>query len=309
MVKVLTIPDNWGAKDMPDLTGKRFLITGATSGIGLAAATELVRRNGQVVITARTVEKARAAIKKIGPGLVDYLLMDLTDLESVRKAAARVDKSFDVVVLNAGVMATPFTKTKDNFELQMGTNHLGHFAFAGLIKNQIKDRLVVVSSFAHKMGNFGDNNIETIRNICLGIGKYQKWQVYGASKLANLLFVAEVERLRIQNNWSFIPIAVHPGYSDTNLQAVASQMRGAAMEEKITMAINKVLAQPASQGALPTLAACVFPDLIGASFIGPNGLMEMRGTPKLTRAKALAYDKSLAKNLWQVSEELTKVSW
>ena len=177
------------------------------------------------------------------------------------------------------------------------------------IKNQIKDRVVVVSSFAHKMGNFGDNSIDSIKNMCLGIGKYQKWPVYGSTKLANLLFVAELERLRITNKWSFIPIAVHPGYSDTNLQAVASQMRGAAMEEKITMAINKVLAQPASQGALPTLAACVFPDLIGASFIGPNGLMEMRGTPKLTRARALAYDQSLAKNLWQVSEELTKVSW
>jgi NAD(P)-dependent dehydrogenase (short-subunit alcohol dehydrogenase family) len=262
-----------------------------------------------VVITARSEVKAKAAIKKIGPGLVSSLIMDLTDLSTVRKTAASIDKPFDVVVLNAGVMATPFTKTVDGFELQMGTNHLGHFAFAGLIKNQIKDRLVVVSSFAHRMGNFGDNNIETIRNMCLGIGKYQKWPVYGASKLANLLFVAEVERLRIENKWSFIPIAVHPGYADTNLQAVASQMRGAAMEEKITMAINKVLAQPASQGALPTLAACVFPDLIGASFIGPNGLMEMRGTPKLTRAKALAYDKSLAKNLWQVSEELTKVSW
>jgi len=307
--KTLTIPDNWTATDIPDLTGKRFLITGATSGIGLAAASELARRNAQVVITARSVEKARDAIKKIGPGLVDYLLMDLTDLDSVRKAAARVDKAFDVVVLNAGVMATPFTKTVDGFELQMGTNHLGHFAFAGLIKNQIKDRLVVVSSFAHKMGNFGDNSIESIRNLCLGIGKYQKWPVYGATKLANLLFVAEVERLRIANNWSFIPIAVHPGYSDTNLQAVASQMRGAAMEEKVTMAINKVLAQPAKQGALPTLAACVFPGLIGASFIGPNGFLEMRGTPKLTRARALAYDQVLAKNLWKVSEELTKVSW
>ena len=309
MAKVLTIPDNWNASQMPDLTGKRFLITGANSGIGLAAATELARRNANVVITARSVEKARDAIKKIGPGLVDYILMDLTDLESVKRAAARVDRAFDVVVLNAGVMATPFTKTVDNFELQMGTNHLGHFAFAGLIKNQIKDRLVVVSSFAHKMGSFGDNSQETIRNLCLGIGKYQKWQVYGASKLANLLFVSEIERLRIEKNWSFIPLAVHPGYSDTNLQAVASQMRGAAAEEKITMMINKILAQPASQGALPTLAACVYPDLIGASFIGPNGFMQMRGTPKLTRAKALAYDQLLAKNLWQVSEELTKVSW
>lgn len=309
MAKVLTIPDNWNASQMPDLTGKRFLITGATSGIGLAAATELTRRNANVVITARSVEKARDAIKKIGPGLVDYILMDLTDLESVKRAAARVDRAFDVVVLNAGVMATPFTKTVDNFELQMGTNHLGHFAFAGLIKNQIKDRLVVVSSFAHKMGNFGDNSQEAIRNLCLGIGKYQKWQVYGASKLANLLFVSEIERLRIEKNWSFIPLAVHPGYSDTNLQAVASQMRGAAAEEKITMMMNKILAQPASQGALPTLAACVYPDLIGASFIGPNGFLQMRGTPKLTRAKALAYDQLLAKNLWQVSEELTKVSW
>ena len=309
MPKVLTFPDNWSASDIPDLTGKRFLITGATSGIGLAAATELARRNAHVVITARSVEKAREALKKIGPGLVDYILLDLTDLESVKRAAARVDRPFDVVVLNAGVMATPFTKTVDGFELQMGTNHLGHFAFAGLIKNQIKDRLVVVSSFAHKMGNFGDNTLDSIRNICLGVGKYQKWQVYGASKLANLLFVSELERLRIQNNWSFIPLAVHPGYSDTNLQAVASQMRGAAAEEKITMMINKVLAQPAAQGALPTLAACVYPDLIGASFIGPNGFLEMRGTPKLTRAKALAYDQVLAKNLWQVSEELTKVSW
>ena len=309
MAKVLTIPDNWNASQMPDLTGKRFLITGATSGIGLAAATELARRNANVVITARSVEKARDAIKKIGPGLVDYILMDLADLESVKRAAARVDRAFDVVVLNAGVMATPFTKTVDNFELQMGTNHLGHFAFAGLIKNQIKDRLVVVSSFAHKMGSFGDNSQEAIRNLCLGIGKYQKWQVYGASKLANLLFVSEIERLRIEKNWSFIPLAVHPGYSDTNLQAVASQMRGAAAEEKITMMMNKILAQPASQGALPTLAACVYPDLIGASFIGPNGFLQMRGTPKLTRAKALAYDQLLAKNLWQVSEELTKVSW
>ncbi len=309
MAKSLTIPKKWSATNIPDLTGKRFLITGATSGIGLAAATELARRNGQVVFTARSVDKARSALKKIGLGLVDYLLLDLTDLESVKRAARRVDKPFDVVILNAGVMATPYTKTVDGFELQMGTNHLGHFAFAGLIKNQIRHRLVVVSSFAHRMGNFGDSTMGAIRDLCLGVGKYQKWGAYGASKLANLLFVSEIERLRITNNWSFIPIAVHPGYSDTNLQAVASQMRGAATEEKVTMFINKVMAQPASQGALPTLAASVYPNLNGASFIGPDGLLEMRGYPKLTRAKSLAYDQTLAKNLWTVSEELTKVSW
>jgi len=240
--KALVIPKNWSAADIPDLTGKKFLITGATSGIGLAAATQLARRNAHVYITARSVEKARVAIKQIG-------------------------------------------------------------------KDQIKDRLVVVSSFAHRMGNFGDNSIPTIKNMMLGIGKYQKWQVYGASKLANLLFVSELERLRIQNNWSFIPIAVHPGYSDTNLQTVASQMRGAAAEEKITKLINKLLAQPAAAGALPTLAAAVYPGLYGASFIGPDGFLEIKGAPKVTRARALAYDQVLAKNLWQVSEELTKVSW
>ena len=163
MPKALVIPKNWSAADIPDLTGKKFLITGATSGIGLAAATQLARRNAHVYITARSVEKARIAIKQIGPGLVDYLLMDLTDLESVKKAATRVDREFDVVILNAGVMATPFRKTVDGFELQLGTNHLGHFAFAGLIKDQIKDRLVVVSSFAHRMGNFGDNSIPAIK--------------------------------------------------------------------------------------------------------------------------------------------------
>ena len=308
-MNTVTIPDRWSAANLPDLSGKKFVITGGTSGLGLATATEIARRNAHVVITARTAAKGAAAVKQIGPGKVDVLEMDLTDLSTVHSAAKQLTGQIDVLILNAGVMATPFTKTKDGFELQLGTNHLGHFAFAGLIKNQIKDRLVVVSSFAHKMGTFGDNTQTTIKNMMLGIGKYQKWQVYGASKLANLLFVSELERLRIKNNWSFIPIAVHPGYADTNLQAVASQMRGAKAEEKITMLINKLLAQPASAGALPTLAACVYPNLLGASFIGPDGFMQMRGHPKLTRAKALAYDQVLAKNLWQVSEELTKVSW
>ena len=308
-MNTVTIPDRWSAANLPDLSGKKFLITGATSGIGLAAATELARRNAKVIITARSTAKGEAALKQIGPGKVEVLQLDLTDLSSVKGAAKSVTEDIDVLILNAGVMATPFTKTKDGFELQMGTNHLGHFAFAGLLHKQVRERIVSVSSFAHRMGNFGDNSQTAIKDICLGIGKYQPWGVYGASKLANLLFVAELERLRIKNKWSFMPMAAHPGYSNTNLQSVSPQMRGNKLEEQIINGMNNILAQSAERGALPTLCAAVFPELLGGSFIGPNGLMEMRGFPKLTRARALAYDQTLARNLWEVSEELTGVKW
>jgi NAD(P)-dependent dehydrogenase (short-subunit alcohol dehydrogenase family) len=308
-LNTVTIPDRWSAANLPDLSGKKFLITGATSGIGLAAAAELARRNAKVIITARSTAKGEAALKQIGPGKVEVLQLDLTDLSSVKGAAKSVTEDIDVLILNAGVMATPFTKTKDGFELQMGTNHLGHFAFAGLLHKQVRERIVSVSSFAHRMGNFGDNSQTAIKDICLGIGKYQPWGVYGASKLANLLFVAELERLRIKNKWTFMPMAAHPGYSNTNLQSVSPHMRGNKLEEQFINGMNNILAQSAERGALPTLCAAVFPELLGGSFIGPNGLMEMRGFPKLTRARALAYDQTLARNLWEVSEELTGVKW
>jgi len=160
------IPSGWSARDLPDLSGQRFLITGATSGIGKEAARELVRAGAQVTITARSEEKAERTRKELASERVSTLLLDLADLTSVRKAAREVTDDVDVLILNAGVMAVPFTKTADDFELQVGTNHLGHFAFAGLIADRVKSRIVTVSSQAHRMGSFGNGSSDDIRDIC-----------------------------------------------------------------------------------------------------------------------------------------------
>ena len=306
----LAIPQGWNENNIPDQSGKRFLITGGTSGLGLQSAKVLVSKGADVTITARDSKKADRALEMIGGAKV--IEMDLTDLASVRAAAKVVlgqKKKFDVVILNAGVMATPYTSTKDGFELQMGTNHLGHFAFAGLIHDRIASRLVTIASQAHRMGSFGSGGLDDIRDRACGVGKYSPWAAYGASKLANLLFTAEVERRRIASGWSFIPIAAHPGWASTNLFAVGPAMAGKNLEAKVSEFINSKFAQSARMGALPSLAAATFPHLIGSSYIGPNGLLEMRGYPKLTRARALAYDQTLAANLWAVSEELTGVTW
>ena len=303
------IPSGWSARDLPNLDGQHFLITGATSGIGKEAARELVRAGAKVTITGRNVEKIERVRKELASERVASIVLDLADLTSVRKAAREVSEEIDVLILNAGVMAVPFTKTADDFELQIGTNHLGHFAFAGLIADRVKSRVVSIASQAHRMGSFGDGSTDAIRDICLGRNKYQPWGAYGASKLANLLFTFELQRRATMNNYLFNAFAAHPGYSNTNLQSVSPQMRGNVVEERVTALMNSVIAQSASRGALPTLCAATFPNLYGASYIGPDGLLEMRGYPKATRARAIAYDQSLARNLWSVSEELTGVRW
>jgi NAD(P)-dependent dehydrogenase (short-subunit alcohol dehydrogenase family) len=303
------IPRGWSASDLPDLEGKRFLITGGTSGIGKEAARELARAGADVTITARSIAKGESVRKEISSSRVSVLEMDLTDLNSVRKAARAVEGRIDVLILNAGVMAIPFAKTADDFEMQMGTNHLGHFAFAGLIREKIDSRVVSISSQAHRTGSFGDGSLDAIRDICLGRNKYNPWGAYGASKLANLLFTFELERRARAEDWPFRAYAAHPGYSNTNLQSVSPKARGRVVEERATALINNLVAQSASKGALPTLCAATFPDLYGASYIGPDGIMEMRGYPKAVRARSIAYDQNLARNLWTVSEELTGVQW
>ena len=303
------IPKRWSAADLPDQTGKRFLITGATSGIGKEAAREIARAGGTVIIAARSLSKAEKVKSELSPKRIEILELDLTDLESVRRAAKNLNGEIDVLILNAGIMAIPKLTTKDGFEMQMGTNHLGHFAFAGLIRNRVRSRIVSVSSQAHRTGNFGVGDKEAIQDICLGRNKYSAWGAYGNSKLANVLFTFELERRARANNWGFRACAAHPGYSNTNLQSVGPQFRERIWEERATSFMNSIIAQSASRGALPTLCAATFPDLYGATYIGPDGFMEMRGFPKAVRARSIAYDQELSSNLWQVSEELTGVVW
>lgn len=303
------IPRGWNASDLPDLSGQRFLITGATSGIGKEAARELARVGARVTIAARSLTKATAVQRELSSDLIDVIELDLEDLESVRKAARAIDYEIDVLILNAGIMAVPFRKTKEDFESQVGTNHLGHFAFAGLLRSKVRSRVVSVASQAHRAGNFGDGSIDAIRDICLGRNKYSPWAAYGASKLANLLFTFELERRATAQGWGFHAYAAHPGYSSTNLQSVGPRERGNLWEERGAAFMNSVIAQSASRGALPTLCAATFPNLYGGSYIGPDGLMEMRGFPRAVRARSIAYDQDLARNLWDVSEELTGVVW
>ena len=292
---------------MGDQSGKKFLITGGTSGLGLAAATALTAKGGEVTITARDPRKGARAQES--SGAAHLIELDLANLASIRDCATSITTEFDVVILNAGVMAIPYRLTSDGFEMQLGTNHLGHFAFAGLMKNQIKDRLISVASQAHRLGTFGDHSKDEIRTRALGKGKYSPWSAYGDSKLANLLFINEIERRRLREKWNFISIAAHPGWANTNLQKVGPMMAGRSFQAKAMIATSALLAQTPLEGAYPVLAAATYPNILGASYLGPRGLGEMRGTPKFTHGKALAYDQTLAKNLWEVSEELTGVTW
>jgi NAD(P)-dependent dehydrogenase (short-subunit alcohol dehydrogenase family) len=311
---ITRIPARWRASDIGDLTGKRFLITGATSGIGLESAREIARAGGNVIIAARDPIKAQRITLSLGTSRVSWIEADFSNLLSIRSAARRVEGEIDVLILNAGIMAIPFMKSSDDLEMQMAVNHFGHFALALLLREKIKDRVISISSFAHKIGDFGSGSIDEIESRSRGDFEalnmeYSPWRVYGASKLANILFTFELERLARKSGAPFSATVVHPGYSNTNLQYVAPEMLGDERRVQGIKIVNKFVAQSAAMGALPTLAAATIPGISGGSFIGPSGALEMRGYPKFVRARQMAYDQQLARNLWHVSEEITGVKW
>lgn len=286
----------WTAADLPGLTGRRVIVTGANSGIGFVAAKALAGAGADVTLAVRTVAKGEEAAARIG-GNVHVAELDLASLQSVRAFAAGVDGRVDVLVNNAGVMAVPESRTADGFELQFGTNHLGHFALTGLLLDRISDRVVTVSSVMHRVGSI------RIDDVNYNDGGYNRWRAYGQSKLANLLFTFELQRRLAAAGSSVRAVAAHPGYASTNLQ-----FHTASFQDRLMGVGNALFAQSAEMGALPTLYAAT-QDIPGGSYVGPGGFMEQRGHPKLVGSTSAARDRSMAERLWELSEQLTGVTF
>jgi len=281
--------------DIPDLSGQTVIVTGANSGIGRAAARALAGAGGRVVLAVRDSEKGHAAAATM-PGRTVVREVDLASLASVRAFAAVWEGDVDLLINNAGVMTPPLTRTTDGFELQFGTNHLGHFALTNLLLEHVNGRVVTVSSSAHRSGriDFGDINWER--------KPYKRFRAYAQSKLANLLFTSELQRRLAAAGSGVLSTAAHPGSARTSITA-----RSKSRSLDLFMAVvTRLIGQDADGGALPTLYAAVA-DIPGDSYVGPGGFREQRGAPKLVGRSAAAQDRGVARHLWEVSEQLTGV--
>jgi NAD(P)-dependent dehydrogenase (short-subunit alcohol dehydrogenase family) len=304
----------WSEADVGDQSGRVAVITGANTGIGYQTAAVLAYRGAQVVLAVRNLEKGNAALSRIvaaagrGARKVNVTLqeLDLTSLESVRSAADALRAAYpriDLLINNAGVMWTPKQVTKDGFELQFGTNHLGHFALTGLLLDNMVavrgSRVVTVSSLGHRLRaaiHFDDLQWEH---------NYDRVAAYGQSKLANLLFTYELQRrLAALPDAKTVAVAAHPGGANTEL---ARNLPG--IFQPVKAVLGPVLFQSPAMGALPTLRAATDPAVEGGEYYGPEGFFEQRGRPKLVKSSAQSHDEELQRRLWAVSEELTGVSF
>lgn len=294
----------WDSNNIPDQKGRVAIVTGSSSGIGYETARALAEKNAIMIIAVRNPQKGKAAAEKIvanhPDAEVNVMELDLASLDSVRHFATQfkgVHSRLDLLINNAGVMMPPYSKTADGFELQFGTNHLGHFALTGLLIDLINktsdSRVVNVSSSSHHYGelNFDDLNWEN--------RPYKKMKSYGDSKIANIYFTYELQR-RLQDAGSNTLVAAsHPGWTATELQRHVG----------ILGFLNHFFSQDITMGALPTLYAAVGEDVKGSDYYGPSGWKEMRGYPKKVESNTLSHDKEIAAKLWEVSEELTGVKF
>jgi hypothetical protein len=301
----------WTSNDMPDLKGKTVIVTGANSGLGREAAHQLARADARVVLACRDLGKASGvveAILAVHPGAsVAVLELDLAHLTSVRGFAEKFLSQYGelhVLCNNAGVMAIPRRETADGFEMQLGTNHLGHFALTGLLLERLLAtpgaRIVTTSSTAHIIGRMNFDDLQSQQ-------RYRKWGAYGQSKLANLLFAYELQRRIAARGADAISVACHPGYTATNLQLVGPRMEGSALAEKLADVSTRIFSQDVATGTLPTLYAAVSADVNGGDYIGPSDFFGSWGPPKKVESSARSHDAEAATRLWTLSEELTGV--
>ncbi|MFF4830304.1 oxidoreductase [Streptomyces sp. NPDC001315] len=300
----------WSAHDIPDQSGRIAVVTGANSGLGYVTARELARKGARVVVACRSEARGRAAVDRIGaevPGVeTEFARLDLGDLGSVREfAAAFPYDRLDLLVNNAGVMALPYGTTVDGFETQFGVNHLGHFALTGLLLPALLAtpgaRVVTVSSMMHTLANIdiGDLNSEH---------RYRRWIAYARSKTANLLFTHELARRLAAIGSDAVAAAAHPGYAATNLQTAGPRAEGRRTAERLMRLGNRVIAQPAEAGALPTLYAATAPGVRPDAFTGPS-LAMWRGAPAPSWRAPLTRDDRASERLWTASEALTGVTY
>lgn len=305
--------EQWSAADVPDLAGEVVVITGANGGLGLCSARLIAGAGATVVMACRDMDKGRAAVEGIErdlPGArIELRALDLGDLASVRRFADGFRKDherLDVLLNNAGVMALPRRTTADGFEMQLGINHLGHFALTGLLIEPLlaapRARVVNVASNAHKMGRLHQADLMLERG-------YGKWKAYSQSKLANLLFTFELQRRFVRAQVDAIAVAAHPGYAGTDLANVGPRMQGAKLMERLVAIGNRWLAQSPEAGALPQVYAAVAPGVAGGDYYGPGGLGGWRGHPKKVEARPLAHDADLGAWLWDASVERTGVDF
>ncbi|WP_067862009.1 oxidoreductase [Nocardia shimofusensis] len=285
----------WEAADIADQTGRTFVVTGANGGLGAVTARVLAAKGAQVIMACRDLAKAERVAADLGPR-ADVRSLDLADLSSVRAFAAGVER-VDVLINNAGVMAVPKRRTADGFEMQVGTNHLGHFALTGLLLDKIADRVVTVSSGAHAVGKIDLNDLNWERR------RYQRWLAYGQAKLANLMFAYELQRRLTAAGSPILSVAAHPGYAATDLQSHTESFM-----DSIMAVGNRMLAQSAESGALPQLFAATEPVEPGA-FYGPDKFGGMRGHPARCGSSKASRDETVARELFALSERLTGVTY
>ncbi len=309
----------WSCDDIPPLAGRHAVVTGANSGLGFHTALELARHGCGVTLAVRDRSRGESALtamqRELGglgsSGTLQLAALDLASLTSVQAFADRLLESgqgLDLLLNNAGVMAIPRRETADGFEMQLGTNHLGHMALTlrllpVLIRTGERDvasRVVTVSSGAHRMGSIALQDL-------MGEARYRPWGAYAQSKLANLLFTFELQRRLDGLGLPVGAYAAHPGYADTNLASVAPRMKGSSVGTRMTRWANALLAQPAAMGALPTLYAATAPGLAPGSYIGPDGFLEQRGRPTAVSTSDSARDETMAAALWGASEDLIGV--